>query len=149
MIIREIAPTEMEDLIRLYNYLYDDDLPRPDADEMKFVFRKIIENDSIICFVAEVHGKVVASCVLAIIPNLSRGCRSYAFIENVVTHKNYRRKGIGKALIKHVIEFSFRSNCYKIMLLANSDAQSAHNFYEACGFKSDSKTGFIIRNKNL
>ncbi len=53
--------------------------------------------------VCEVDGKIVASCVCVIIPNLTRNVRPYAFLENVVTKGDYRKKGYG-TLIMNMID---------------------------------------------
>jgi len=50
-----------------------------------------------------VDGKIVSSCNISIIKNLTRNLRSYGSIENVITDSNYRKKSYAtKAInIKH------------------------------------------------
>ena len=78
-----------------------------------------------------------------IIKNLSRGASPYALIENVVTHPEYRNRGIGTRLLKRAKEMARENGCYKIMLLTGR--RDAIPFYEKAGFNRSSKTGFIIR----
>ncbi|MDR0400515.1 MAG: GNAT family N-acetyltransferase [Treponema sp.] len=56
-------------------------------------------------FIAIENNKIVSSCYVAIIPNLTRNGKSNGFIENVITDEKYRKKGIGKRLIKMAIEY--------------------------------------------
>ncbi|WP_445632051.1 GNAT family N-acetyltransferase [Nostoc sp. DSM 114167] len=36
--------------------------------------------------------------------------------ENVITHLDYRRQGVGKRLIHHAFQSAWSHNCYKVML---------------------------------
>lgn len=78
-----------------------------------------------------------------IIPNLTRNVRPYAFIENVVTHADYRGKGYATECLNYAQEIAEKSNCYKMMLLTGSKKETTLNFYEKAGYNSTDKTAFI------
>jgi len=105
----------------------------------------IIEKCNVKYFIAMDDNKVISSCYLAIIPNLTRNGKSNGFIENVITDKNYRNKGIGKNIIKMAIEYGKQNNCYKIVLQSSIKRTDAHKFYEKCGLDGNSKRAFEIR----
>jgi len=96
-------------------------------------------------FIAADGDRVVSTLNIAVIPNLTRGGRSNAFIENVVTDEEYRRKGIGRKLIEKAVNYARENNCYKVVLLSSMKRKEAHVFYESCGFDGNSKRGFEIR----
>ena len=93
--------------------------------------------------IKEVDGKIVSSCVCVIIPNLTRGVRPYAFVENVVTHKDYRGRGYASECLAFAKQIAEKENCYKMMLLTGSKKESTLKFYEAAGYNSTDKTAFI------
>ena len=94
-------------------------------------------------FVVEMEGRIVSTCTLAIIPNLTRSARPYGFIENVVTHPDVRRRGIGTKLLKHVLACAWKQNCYKVMLMTGRKNDATLRFYKQAGFESGQKTGFV------
>ena len=98
---------------------------------------------SVITLWKYIAGKPVSSVTLVVIPNLTRGARPYALIENVVTHMDYRNKGYAGLLMQEASKFVAESGCYKIMLLTGSKKESTMRFYENCGFNCNDKTGFI------
>ena len=141
-LIRHTEPNELPALLALYEHLHAADEPLPDAATMQRVWDDICRDPKLYCLVAEVDGEFVASCILAIIPNLTRGARPYGLIKNVVTHADYRRQGIGTALLRHALDVAWAHNCYKVMLLTGRKDEGVFHFYEKAGFQRDVKTGF-------
>jgi len=130
-------------ILELYKQLNTDETPI-DINIANKIWDKIYLYD-IKYFIAIENNKVISSCYLSIIPNLTRGGKSIGFIENVITDKNYRQKGIGRALIKMAVEHGKVNNCYKIILQSGSARKESHIFYEKCGFEGDSKRAFELR----
>lgn len=85
----------------------------------------------------------MSSCVCVVIPNLTRAVCSYAFIKNVVTHKDYCAKVFATECLDYAKQIAKAENCYKMMLLTGSKKESTKKFYERAGFNSSDKTAFI------
>jgi GNAT superfamily N-acetyltransferase len=93
--------------------------------------------------VVEARGRVVATGVLGIIPNLSYRGRPWAFAEGLVVDPTQRRKGYGEALMRYAIEEARRAGCYKVSLTSNKRRSEAHFFYQKLGFAA-SHEGFRL-----
>lgn len=140
--VREIKEHELNELLQLYLFLHEDTVPEM-TKNLKDTWDTIIMDKNHHIIVNEVNGKIVSSCVCVIIPNLTRGIRPYAFIENVVTHLYYRGKGYATECLYFAKELAVKSNCYKMMLLTGSKKETTLNFYENAGYNSTDKTAFI------
>jgi GNAT superfamily N-acetyltransferase len=92
-----------------------------------------------------VEQTLVSSCALSVIPNLTRGCKPYGLIENVVTHSNHRNQGYGKALLAHTLAYAWSVGCYKVMLLTGRKDPATFQFYESAGFNRHEKQAFIAK----
>lgn len=90
-------------------------------------------------------GRLLATCTAAIVPNLTRGARPYAVVENGWTHPGSRRQGVGSAVLQELLSRYWAAGCYKVMLLSASHRGAAHEFYERNGFDKHAKQGFILR----
>ena len=142
MIIREIEAYELNELLALYIHLHETDVPE-DSETLKNTWATIINDKNHHIIVAEENGKLVSSVVCVIIPNLTRNVRPYAFIENVVTHSDYRKRGYATACLIYARDIAKKENCYKMMLLTGSKDESTLNFYQQAGYNSADKTAFI------
>ncbi len=141
--LRFIRRDELPALLDLYNHLHASDDPRPSPDELDRLWETIHADPRLLYFGGEVDGRLVASCTLSIIPNLTRGCRPYGLVENVVCHPDYRRRGIGKRLLRYTLAYAWDQGCYKVMLLTGRQDPGTLQFYEEAGFLAGVKTGFI------
>lgn len=140
--IREITESDYEGLMKLYMQLHDNPFPEKDA-EMQKLWERILEDENHHIIVAQEDDKIVASCVCVIIPNLTHNQQPYAFIENVITDENYRKRGFATACLNYAREIALKENCYKMMLLTGSKKESTLHFYERAGYNRNDKTAFI------
>ena len=140
--IREAVFEDLDQMLELYLFLHEKEKPKLDA-RLKDVWKQIIEDKNHHVIVNEVDGKIISSCVCVIIPNLTRDIRPYAFIENVVTHADYRGKGYASACLDYAKKIALSENCYKMMLLTGSKEKSTLDFYRNAGYNSNDKTAFI------
>lgn len=140
--LREAAFDDLNALLELYLHLHEDAVPAID-EHLKSTWNQIIGDPNHHMIVNEIDGKIVSSCVCVIIPNLTRGVRPYAFIENVVTHADYRCRGYARECLDYAKSIAVKENCYKMMLLTGSKNPATLRFYENAGYNSSDKTAFI------
>lgn len=140
--IREANKNDLNALLELYLYLHEDSIPNQD-EHLENTWKQIMEDKNHHLIVNEIDGKIVSSCVCVIIPNLTRNVRPYAFVENVVTHADYRKKGYASECLDYARTIAKNKNCYKMMLLTGSKKAETLRFYENAGYNSSDKTAFI------
>lgn len=90
-------------------------------------------NEAHMIFVIEEENKIIATITILIEEKLLRNISKVGHIEDVVVDSNYRKFGLGKKLIKKIVEYCKEKSCYKIILNC-----SEHNkgFYEKCDFEN-------------
>ena len=140
--VREAGKEDLDALLKLYLFLHEDSVPEYDV-HLEKTWDQIIEDPNHHLIVNEIDGQIVSSCVCVIIPNLTRSVRPYAFVENVVTHAEHRRKGYAGECLTYAKKISEQENCYKMMLLTGSKKPETLHFYEQAGYNSSDKTAFI------
>lgn len=145
MNIRLIQLDELPQLLALYTHLHDQDEPLPPAPVVDAVWQELMQSDRHQYFGGYVDGALIATCNLTVIPNLTRGCRSYGVIENVVTHASQRGRGYGKALLAHALAFAWSANCYKVMLQTGRKDTATLQFYASAGFDRHAKQAFVAK----
>ena len=143
--IRIAVERDFEGIMNLLRQLNPEDPAITDGRD-KITFAQIIKEPSLRILVLEENGKIISTCYLNIIPNLTRNASPYAMIENVVTDLAFRNQGFGQKLMKFALESAWKAGCYKVMLQTGSKREGTHKFYAACGFVEGEKFAFNARN---
>lgn len=143
-VIRSATRDDFAAISRLYAQLNVDD-PPVTGQEFVEVFQQILDREGLDILLLELDGEILGATYLNLIPNLSRGGRPYAVIENVVIAAHRRGERPGRRLMGATLERAWEAGCYKAMLQTGSRNPNTHAFYRACGFADDAKTAYLAR----
>ena len=147
MIIRKAKGADANQLKTLY-FEYLTHFPPKEEQDMSLwqsLLEKFEKDENMYLLVAEEDGKVVSSVQMAIIEGLTHNVRPFAVIENVVTHADYRNRGLASALLEKASEIARERRCYKVFLETGSNKESTLNFYKNNGFAIDEKHSCLKR----
>ena len=144
LVIRAARDADLAGVLALYVHLHPRD-PAPDPEAVKVSWAALLNSPLTTIFVVEAAGELVATCKLAIIPNLTRGVRPFGVIENVVTHADCRRTGLARKILQAALDAAWEAGCYKVMLATGRTDEETLRFYERSGFERGGKTYFEAR----
>ncbi len=68
--------------------------------------------------------------------------RPFGFVEDVFIDESFRGDGIGKDLMKQIVDLAKENNCYKMIFTSRFVKEKLHSYYERQGF---TKHGFEFR----
>jgi|ERR1700761_2847219 GNAT superfamily N-acetyltransferase len=109
------------------------------------IWAEMLARDGLTVFVAETDAKIVATCMLITAPNLLRGGRQHGFLENVVTHPDYRGRGFGRAVVSAALACAWEQDCFHVFLQSGRADPRVHRFYVGCGFEPGLRTAYVAK----
>ena len=142
LIIREAQRNDMMQLFELYTQLHNNSIPIINKQIMT-IWNNIMNDKNHHIILGCINEKIITSCVIVIIPNLTNNQHPYALIENVITDINFRKKGYATSILNYAKKVAIENSCYKIMLMTGSKEKSTLEFYKKAGYNCVDKTGFI------
>ncbi|WP_255989321.1 GNAT family N-acetyltransferase [Chitinolyticbacter albus] len=142
MPVRLATAADLPAVLDLMAALNPDD-PALEPDVAHETWARLLAQPGVSVWLAEADGVPVASCTLIIVPNLTRGARAYALIENVVTLSSHRRQGHARAVLDAALAHAWQARSYKVMLSTSARDPGVVDFYRRCGFRDGIKTGFV------
>jgi GNAT superfamily N-acetyltransferase len=143
-IVRTAVASDLDALQALYLHL-NPERPELSPATASRVFGEILARPDCHLFVAEAGGDLVASCMLGMMPNLMRGGRPYALLENVVAHAAHRRQGHARAVVEAALAKAWDAGAYQVYLLTSRPDSAVRLFYESCGFALGRKAGYVAQ----
>jgi GNAT superfamily N-acetyltransferase len=131
-VIRNSKIEDFNEVLSLFGQLWPNKELHPD--DLMTVFNRGIQSgtDKYIC--AEVNGKVIGFCAMAIVNNFwQEGHKAYVYA--MIVDDSFRGKGIGTNLLEKAFEIAKIMGCKKIELDSGFPREKAHKFYEKIGFE--------------
>jgi GNAT superfamily N-acetyltransferase len=136
--VREAKSDDFAALLRLLDQM-DESMyaGRGHASEgdIRAVYEGVLANRDQRLLVAEDGGRLVGSAHVMVLRHIGRSLPRSAVVEGVVVDPEYRRKGVGAALMRAAAETAREAGCYKLTLTSNLARTGAHRFYSRLGWK--------------
>ena len=140
MFIRKMKADDIDQLAELYKQFWDND---SNLEKMNEQFEKFDKGDTNILFSAldedGKSGKLIGSIMGIICEEIYGECKPFMVVEDLIVHKDYRGKEIGKHLMNSLELVAKKRGCSQIILVTESERLDACGFYEAYGFQKDIK----------
>ena len=126
---------DLPQMVELLGVLFTDEAEfQPDAGKQKRAIEAILANPTIgRLFVAREGKRVVAMASLLYTVSTAEGGKA-AWFEDLVVHPDERKRGIGEALLKHVVEHARAGGVLRITLLTDMQNERAQAMYRRVGF---------------
>ena len=92
-------------------------------------------------YVAETADRIVGMVTLCVFRTLT-GSKGY--LDHLVVAPGWRRRGIGRALVRYAIERGRAAGASRIDLTANDEKQAGRALYESLGFRPRETSSFRL-----
>jgi GNAT superfamily N-acetyltransferase len=109
------------------------------------IWLEMLSDNGVAVFVSAANAQIVATCVLITAPNLLRAGRRHGFLENVVSHPEFRGQGHGRAVVHAALAAAWTKDCYHVLLQSGREDPRVHRFYQHCGFEPGFRVGYVAR----
>ena len=121
---------DLNRVFELLNQLYDGEL---NYEAFKENYKLKLDDKNSYNIVAVKDSKIVGVLTSDIQIKLRRE-RRQCYIEDLIVDEEYRKQGVGKALLQNVVNFAKNNNCEVIKLSSYINNERAHKFYEDNNF---------------
>ncbi len=129
MKIREYKPEDKEQVVELWKSIFTASAPHHNPE---LSIERKLEFDNKLFFVAVNSHKIIGTVMGGY-----DGHRGWLY--SLAVHREYRRKGVGKALVHHVENELKKLNCLKINLQVLISNREVIDFYKKIGYNVEER----------
>lgn len=125
---------DIEDIISLCNLCFNE------TTSLEYARNSFIETEqdpNQIYIIGRLDGKIVAHTKITIIPTMYEKMNTYAILNHVCVHPDYRRHNIATQMLDECVRLCKEKNCVKIELWSMNFREAAHACYKNYGFQID------------
>src|SRR6202165_3049898 len=108
---RLASASDLASLLELYRVAEVSSSAEP-IERAERIWSEMLSHDGVAVFVSIVNAQIVATCMLITAPNLLRAGRRHGFLENVVTHPEFRGMGHGRAVVDAALAAAWSRECH-------------------------------------
>ncbi|OHD36070.1 MAG: hypothetical protein A2355_07915 [Spirochaetes bacterium RIFOXYB1_FULL_32_8] len=137
--IRPLLECDFESLNKLYYTFWNEE---SNINKMHDIYRRYCDNNNYIILCALENNIVVGSIMGIICYELYGECDPFLIMEDLVVDIKYRKKGIGKLLLRNLEEIGKEKGCKQIQFITEKNRQDSIIFYESLGYNSTKHIGF-------
>lgn len=130
---------DVEKIIELCNFVFEE---KTDVSYAKKVYEETNDDKNQIYIVGEAEGKIIAHTKITIIPTIYGDMNTYAILNHVCVHPDYRRHNIATKMLDECEKICKSRGCVCIELWSNNFRTAAHKCYKNYGFIANDTTFF-------
>ena len=127
ILIRRVSKNDLPKVIDL---LQEISVYNPPKKKLESIWERYSNQQNIFGYCFFFNDKLIGYGSINLEMKLKKGLMAY--IEDVVVHKEFRNKKIGKMIVDYLIEVTQKEGCYKIKI---DCSKNNILFYEKLGFK--------------
>lgn len=122
---------DVEKIIELCNYVFEENT---DISYAKKIYEETNDDKNQIYLVGEVDDKIIAHTKITIIPTMYGKMNTYAILNHVCVHPEYRRHNIATKMLVECEKIAKERGCVCMELWSNNTRVAAHKCYKNYGF---------------
>jgi GNAT superfamily N-acetyltransferase len=132
--IKAATEADLPSILALYVEVEDDGRILS-IEEARSIFVRMKSYPDYTVYVATLRESIIGTFELLIMDNLAHMGSPSGILEDVVVHRDWQGKGVGKQMVRFAMDRCRERGCYKLALSSNLRREAAHRFYDGLGFQ--------------